>query len=414
MKPASIRLNAAACVLAVFAAPATAQQPPDIQNGPPPVSYSFAPPGARSLAMGASFIGLADDATASESNPAGLTILTRPEVSAHFRYSSLESEVPNTVMGSGFETFTDQVGSPSFFSFVYPTQSAAFSLYYQRAADYRSHSFFDGVIQGPGLPNYDQVETEFEVENVGLSAAVKLGSLLSVGASARLTRLSLDSLQKTTFPQTFQELELGLLFRGYIEPRATESKFTWNAGALFTPVAKLSVGAVYKKGARYDFSSDFVVDITDGIQTEEFSRVLQPVPLRVPDVYGGGLALRATESWTVLADLVRIRYSQADNGPGFQNIYQQAGEGGREALEDATEFHAGTEYTWAGGSDWLFAARAGFYTDPDHDGLAGVDSDQTHFTLGGGFVVKNRVQLDVAGNFAERLKEGLVSLVVRF
>lgn len=30
------------------------------------------------------------------------------------------------------------------------------------------------------------------------------------------------------------------------------------------------------------------------------------------------------------------------------------------------------------------------------------------------FVVKNRVQLDLAGNFAKLLKEGLASLVVRF
>jgi len=410
MKAAFARSVGTALALGGMAWPALAQEAPDIQNGPPPVTYNFAPPGARSLAMGASFIGLADDATASESNPAGLTALTRPEVSAHFRYASFETKVPNTVLGSGFGSFTDQVGSPSFFSFVYPTRAAAFSIYYQRAADYRSHSFFDGVIQGAGLPNYDEVETQFEVENAGLSAAVKLGSFLSLGASARLTRLSLDSLQKTTFPQS----DLAVLFRGYVQPDVADTNFTWNAGLLLTPVSKLSIGGVYKKGSRYDFSSDFVTDVTDGVETAEIRRVVQPVPLRVPDVYGGGLALRVTESWTVLADVVRVRYGQAENGPAFLNIYQQAGEGGREPLEDATEFHAGTEYTWAGGSDWLFAARAGVYTDPDHDGLGGVDSDQTHFTVGGGFVVKNRVQLDLAGNFAKLLKEGLASLVVRF
>jgi long-subunit fatty acid transport protein len=395
---------------AALTAPCWAQEPPDIQNGPPPVTYNFAPPGARSLAMGASFIGLADDATASESNPAGLTTLTRPEVSANFRYSSFESEVPNTVLGSGFGTFSDQVGSLSFLSFVYPTRAAAFSLYYQRAADYRSHSFFEGVIPGTSLPNYDQVETEFSVENAGLSAALKLGSSLALGASARLTRVGLRGLQKTTFPQS----ELGILFRGFIAPDVSESEFSWNAGLLFTPVSSVSLGAVYKKGARYDFSSDFVVDVSDGAESADISRVVQPIPLRVPDAYGAGVALRPSESWTVLADFVRVRYSQADNGPAFQNIYQQAGEGGREALEDVSELHLGTEYTWAGSSDWLFALRAGFYTDPDHDGLGGVDSSQTHFTVGGGFVVKNRVQLDLAGNFAKLVKEGLASLVVRF
>jgi long-subunit fatty acid transport protein len=260
------------------------------------------------------------------------------------------------------------------------------------------------------LPNYDQVETEFSVENVGLSGAVKLGTRVSLGASARLTRIGLRGLQKTTFPDS----QLGVLFRGFMAPDVSESKVTWNAGVLFTPVSKLSLGAVYKKGSRFDFSTDFVVDVTDGVETVDIQRLVQPVPLRVPDVYGAGVALRPTESWTVLADWVRVRYSQAENGPTFLNIYQQAGEGGREPLEDADEFHIGTEYTWAGSSDWLFAARAGLYTDPDHDGLGGVDSEQTHFTIGGGFVVKNRVQVDLAGNFAELVKEGLISLVVRF
>ena len=50
--------------VAVLASGAAADEPL-VQNGPPPVQYNFAPPGARSLAMGAAFIGLADDATAS-------------------------------------------------------------------------------------------------------------------------------------------------------------------------------------------------------------------------------------------------------------------------------------------------------------------------------------------------------------
>jgi len=396
--------------LAVLAVGAAADDQPAVQNGPPPVQYNFAPPGARSLAMGASFIGLADDATASESNPAGLTILTKPEVSAHFRYSSYDTDAPNTVIQTGFETFNDKVGSPSFFSLVYPLKGAAVSAYYQRSADFKSHSFFDGVIPGTSLPNYDQVDTRFKVENIGVSAAFKLGAKASIGGSVRSTRVGIDSIQKTTFPQD----STGVLFEGFVAPDATKSKVTWNAGVLLTPVSQISIGAVYKKGASYDFSTDFVIDVTDGVQTVDISRQNQPIPIRIPDVYGGGIALRPTESFTFLADVVRVRYSQADPGPGFLNLYQQNGEGGREALADATEFHVGGEYTWAGGSDWLFAVRAGYYSDPDHDGLAALDSKQNHFTAGGGVVVKNRLQVDVAGNFAKNIKEGLLSFVVRF
>ncbi len=395
--------------VAVLASGAAADEP-QVQNGPPPVQYNFAPPGARSLAMGAAFIGLADDATASASNPAGLTILTKPEFSAHFRYSSYDTDAPNTVLGTGFQTFNDKLGSPSFFSFVYPLKGAAFSVYYQRSSDFKSHSFFDGVIPGTTLPNYDEVDTQFKVENLGVSGAFKLGKILSIGGSVQSTRVSIDSLQKTTFPDSVN----GVLFRGYVAPDASQSKVTWNAGVLLTPISQVSIGGVYKAGARYGFSTDFVVDVTDGVDTADISRQKQPIPIRIPDVYGVGLALRPTESLTFVADVVEVKYVQADPGPLFENLYQQNGQGGREPLADGTEFHAGAEYTWAKGTDWLFAARLGYYSDPDHDGLAGLDSKQDHFTAGGGVVVKNRLQIDVAGNFAKNIKEALLSFVVRF
>jgi long-subunit fatty acid transport protein len=423
MKSATVRgLGAAVVPLTLFASTALAQQPPaEVRIGPPPVQYNFQPPGARSLAMGASFIGLADDATASESNPAGLTILTKPEVSAHFRTSSLDTQAPNTVTGRGFATFNDKVGSPGFFSFVYPWKNAAMSVYYQRAADYRSHSFFDGVIDvrnAGDLANYDQVETQFRVENYGASLAFKLGPKVSLGASGRLTRVSLDALQQTTFPFSTPLGGIfdfdGFLFRGYTHPDVSKSKFTWNAGVLLTPVSQVTLGAVYKKGARYDFTAEFVRDFVDVGGVSNFDTQALSLPIRVPDVLGAGIAVRPTENFTILADAVRVKYSQADLGPGGLNLYQQAGEGGPEPLEDGTELHVGVEYTWSGGNDWLFALRGGYYSDPDHDGLAGLDSKQDHVTIGGGVVVKNALQFDVAGNFASNVKEALMSLVVRF
>ena len=50
------------------------------------VQFDFPPPGARSLALGGAFVSVADDATAAVANPAGLTILARPEVSIEGRY----------------------------------------------------------------------------------------------------------------------------------------------------------------------------------------------------------------------------------------------------------------------------------------------------------------------------------------
>jgi long-chain fatty acid transport protein len=389
-----------------LASPARAQQLDEPRVGLPPLQYNFAPPGARSLAMGASFIGLADDATASESNPAGLTVLTKPEVSAHFRYSSFDNEAPNTVTGVGFQTFNERLGSPAFFSVVYPWNRAAVSLYYQRSADFRNQSFFEGVLEG-GSPNYDQADTKFRLQNVGLSAAVELGSRLSLGGSLRLSQVKLDSVQRATLP------DFGFLTRiqGVVDD--TRDEVTFNAGLLFHPASKVSLGAVYKKGGSFEFQqTDSITEVAD-VETELF-RDVRDVRVTIPDTYGAGVAFRPTDRWVIAADVVRVLYSDSDPGPDDLNLYQVAGEGGREALEDATELHAGVEYAWTAGNDWILSLRGGAYTDPDHDGLAGLDSDQVHVTLGGGVVVQNRLQVDAAVGLAERVKEALISFVVRF
>jgi len=71
----------AVCVLVVL--PVAAQNT-DIEalSG---LQFNFGNPGARSLGMGGAFLGLADDASAAEANPAGLTILRKMEFSLEAR-----------------------------------------------------------------------------------------------------------------------------------------------------------------------------------------------------------------------------------------------------------------------------------------------------------------------------------------
>jgi hypothetical protein len=51
----------------------------------PQFQWNFASPGARANAMGQAFIGVADDATAATTNPAGLVNLTRPQVYLEYK-----------------------------------------------------------------------------------------------------------------------------------------------------------------------------------------------------------------------------------------------------------------------------------------------------------------------------------------
>ena len=91
-------------MLAVVALPLCAQNV-DIEalSG---LQFNFGNPGARSLGMGGAFLGLADDASAAEANPAGLTILRKPEISIEAR-NYLEQQLFTT---SG--TFPDVERTP--------------------------------------------------------------------------------------------------------------------------------------------------------------------------------------------------------------------------------------------------------------------------------------------------------------
>jgi hypothetical protein len=55
------------------------------------LQFNFQNPGARPLAMGGAFIGLAEDASAVRSNPAGLITLSRPQVGLEVRRTGLIS-----------------------------------------------------------------------------------------------------------------------------------------------------------------------------------------------------------------------------------------------------------------------------------------------------------------------------------
>src|ERR1043165_7697093 len=92
------------------------------------LQFNFGNPGARSLGMGGAFLGLADDASAAEAHPAGLTILRKPEVSVELRNSveqqtfTTSGEYPNLVR-TDFNHYS-QRAPITFASAVYPYKNA--------------------------------------------------------------------------------------------------------------------------------------------------------------------------------------------------------------------------------------------------------------------------------------------------
>lgn len=455
---------------------------PDVATAAIP--FSFLPPGARSLGMGGAFIAIADDATAAEANPAGLTILTRPEVSLHGRDSSFAVEVvdlnsqavvdlvDNTrsaVLTAGFDvpaydrpstvqSLNGRANGLSFASYVHPFKHFVFSLYHQKSADFEGKT---------GFETFDEVfidvfatekDVDLLLDHIGAAVGIKLGDKVSLGLSVRRSRLkirSLDSLRIDYFrdaefigfienrditeilggqfdsiedvqelPQQFKDPDF-FMFDDFIVARDVlndqDDDITFNVGLLFNPNGVFSAGLVYKSGGEYTLRGRR--EIFDCIDFDALGRTCDPeaippnlgtrtlqtleVSYDIPDFFGVGLAWRPTDQLTIAADIDHITYSDLSSGDNPQL--------GIEEVDDETEFHLGLEYTWLlGGGHTPLSLRAGYFSDPDHDGFSRVDSDVSSYSVGAGIVIKQNVQVDLAGSFSDVRDEVTLSTVYRF
>ena len=137
------------------------------------LDFRFVTPGARAVGMGKTFVGLGDDATAAESNPAGMSNLLEQEFSVEFIGTQIKHKrfVPGGTPPT--ETFGDYVTTPSFLSYVLPMKRFTVSFYRHTVQDYReSFGFAEWAL--PGLDNFEDGAfgtIVAESENHGVSGA---------------------------------------------------------------------------------------------------------------------------------------------------------------------------------------------------------------------------------------------------
>ena len=465
-------------LLCVLLAPALLAQGPGPGPDPDPVQrelptlsgfsvvpFDFSPPGARSLGMGGTFIALADDATAAEANPAGLTQLSRPEVSIHGRHSEMEIEtldinaftaldqlnrertfpgrlMPASTVGNAFASdtrvrFEPEVDEVSFASYVKPYDTYTFSVFYQRGTDFAGAERFQAY--DDSVMDFYQARQEIAVrlENFGVSAAFEAGDELSVGFTVRYSTINARAFQDLRIDYG-ADIERGALpagssleqvqALGILDQRIlredyddTQGDITFAVGLLWKPSRFFSMGLVYKQGGDFRVDGqalDFgCLDRTPapGTTCEPGTGQLTNVNQRfeVPDFLGLGFALHLSDRFKIALDFDAIEYSELNPVLSPNDIEEVRRE--LEPIDDVVEVHFGIEYiSFLGRRNVPFTLRAGVYTDPDHDGIKEIDSDDTIYTLGFGTVFMERFQVDVAASSSDRTKSGILSMVYRF
>lgn len=410
-------------------------------------SLNLSTPGARAVGMGGAFIGRADDATAAETNPAGLTILARPEVSLEYRHSNARNVTtsifnvpirnldlnPHPPVEPGLDRSIadfqaldtlDSTDSLGYASFVYPTShvTLAFSRHELIRTD---ATLFGGLSASPFHflePNDFIGDAQIRDVNYNFTAATKIGDAISIGGSIKIADFSMDS---RIAARQRNEINAGEHFVSRIN--TSETKVGFNAGVLVHPSSHVSVGVVYKFEPQFTIGT--VVDNND--QTPPFS-VKKDVSFDVPDTLGFGVSASPNSNWTFNFDVIRVYYSQLENVdtglslfthllPNDQQQILLPGSGNADVIDfkidDGLDIHAGAEYLWTHES-YVFALRGGYYSQsrnrfflanaPNIDvdaflrPIFGSDAGDhfNHVTLGTGITYGN-FQIDFAADISD-------------
>lgn len=360
--------------------------------------FRFNNPGARALGMGGAFIGLADDATAAFTNPAGLTILTRPEFAAEYKYTQYKTTGRTAVMAGGGggvpsgafleATTTNNVSGVSFLSFAYPTERATFTLF--------RHELVNLKTQFPPFRSdwSGDIKYNAKVDTYGLAAGVKIVKGFSLGLNVGFS--ALDTYTIIPSSTTYYKF--------------TDSKVHGSVGLFWNPFSEFNVGAVYRYGPEFKYP---YAPVSGSAVYED--------NLKIPDAYGLGLSYRFFNALTLAADVNYIRYSQMMKDYKLVDTAVQASD---YKMDDAIEVSAGLEYVFPLASVPV-AVRGGYRYSPFHEryyngplaiyrDLLPKGKDEHSFSAGIGAVLGKNIQVDFAGSWSDVKQDYIMSLVYRF
>ena len=366
-----------------------------------PLQFDFLNPGAKSLAVGGAFAGLADDATATFANPAGLTLLGASEVSIEFRGSWVTTQflqagrLSGAVTNIGDDTiagavFGDSPGSHfgvGFAAGVYthPSHRWVVAGYRHELARVNQTFLSNGVFQtdGPtGVTQRDlpqEGDRQVSITGYGVSGSYRISPLLAVGAGFAAYTFDMNSV--------FRRFDTV----GFFGPPilSSEKAYGTQTGDTVSWAPTLGVmigrdrsrlGVVYRQGASFDMSTQTGPADAPQVQAGTF---------RVPHTLAFGASFRPRPLLTLAVEVTRIWYSRLRE----DFVTAQAAPTGRVdsfTIDDGTEIHGGVQYTvpsWRG----VPRFRAGAWFDPDHS---------VHYTPGAGATYDDRL-------FDERLTTAL-------
>ncbi len=380
------------------------------------LNFHFFPPGARALGMGGAFVGLADDATAAASNPAGLAQLNRTQLAIEGRYfttDSQEKSFANPLGGSvRSRSNEDDVTEISFGAFSSPVYDLFnIAVFYNRPISFDVEKDVLFSRRSQNIPS----TMEISLDEVGVSLGKSFADgrlMLGFGLGAQFFDLKARELSTTRVDNGFRrdfagvmdENDVGLGFR---------------VGILGKPIDSLRLGFSYTRMDSFDTQIRYQLFPGSAVWHTKFD---------VPDNFAFGAAYNILPNWVVVFEGKYVMYSQLMNGFVVDTTYGDQSIASPESefdIDDVMELHFGTEYVINAIPNVPIALRAGFFYEPAHDleykgpsqlqrELFDGGDDRYHFTFGVGTVLFNHLQIDVGADITDESQNVGLSMVYQF
>jgi hypothetical protein len=298
--------------------------------------------GARAYGMGGAFLARADDATAASWNPAGLSYLRAPEISLVGVSNSVEAQ-RGTAFDPNARDFDRFDGEAiDFAAFTWPIglgeTTGAIQVSYQRAISFDGTRAIHETTARQTLSERGSSDGGFDVVAFGtglrLSRRVRAGFTVNRwlnGYDQRLTRV-----YETASPRPQRVFDLDFRPHGW----------SFNLGAIVSPIESLNVGVVYKTPFTADVRlakgrSDYFMQ--GGVLQTVTRNAYQSdaVRLEFPSSFGFGLSWRPIDTLTFSADFTQTRWSAARIHDYFDLAFTEPFEG---AVPPAPEFQDQQQY----------------------------------------------------------------------
>jgi long-subunit fatty acid transport protein len=454
--------GAVALVLAVAAAPAQAVTN-DENNATIP--FSFSNPGARSLGMGGAFLGLADDATAAYTNPAGLVGLgLEQQFSIEVRDTSFDvpyitsgaiSYPPLDFAAAEFGTASSSVTNVSFLSFVWPSERWSLAVYRHALLDFETSLTSPGVDVEVLNRNFTaglfprSGEADLEIVNYGVSFGWRANDAISIGAGLSWYDFSMET--DVVRYRLGGTIGTAADVQNVQVQQGDDHDLGYNLGLLFHGSDDFQVGLAYRSAPDFEYDHINVAGAAAAEPGTVF--VNSTAGFEAPDMFGIGFAWRASDSLTITADINKINYSNLTD-PTESAFYSDedlaafpvlAEVLNRLRIDDVIEPHLGLEWVFLD-MERPLSLRVGAWYEDEHtiqfegdlaefeqlvegvpaefrndfllDPIANAilfstGEDQVHYSLGLGWAFRS-FQIDFAADFADQRDTLSLSGVWRF